>query len=191
MFGSGRGVEGALPTRDGHLQLFDVALRNNAGIAPLQFALGVEFVRCLLQRAFCLLKLAFRLHDIGLRRHHGGIDFGDLALGRQQRGFLLGAVEFEKHVTLLDGRADIDVNLRHPAVYFGHDRDGPVVQRRRRRRRMIVEDHRDQRDREHQAADDAISQLEPNRIERDFVAEALSLPIASVKDCSGEIPANL
>ena len=46
---------------------------------------------------------------------------------------------------------------------------------------MKVEDHRDQRDREHQAADDAKSQLEPNRIERDFVAEALSLPIAAIE----------
>src|SRR6476646_9468016 len=80
---SGRGVEGALATRNGHLQLFDVALRNNAGIALLQFAFGVEFVLRLLQRAFCLLKLTFRLLDIGLRRQHGGIDFGDLAFGCQ------------------------------------------------------------------------------------------------------------
>src|SRR5881628_453109 len=66
-----------------HFELFDVALRNNAGVALLQFAFGVEFVGCLLQRAFGLLKLAFRLHDVGLRRQHGGIDFGDLAPGGQ------------------------------------------------------------------------------------------------------------
>ena len=46
---------------------------------------------------------------------------------------------------------------------------------------MKVEDHRDQRDREHQASDDAISQFEPDRIERDFVADALSLPIAAIE----------
>ena len=83
LFGSGRSVEGALAARNGHTELFDVALRNDSGVAPLQFAFGVEFVLRLLQRAFCLLKLAFRLHDIGLRRHHGGIDFGDLTFGRQ------------------------------------------------------------------------------------------------------------
>src|SRR5258708_28609268 len=73
------------------------------------------------------------------------------------------------------------MNLRDPAGYFGHNRNGPIEQRRRTGRRMIVEDHRDQRDREHQAADDAKSQLEPNRIERDFVAEALSLPVAAIE----------
>ncbi len=83
LFGSGRSVEGALTARNGHTELFDVALRNDSGVALLQFAFGVEFVLRLLQRAFCLLKLAFRLHDIGLRRQHGGIDFGDLAFSRQ------------------------------------------------------------------------------------------------------------
>jgi hypothetical protein len=83
LFGSGRGVKGALATRNGHTELLDVALRHDSRVALLQFAFGVEFVLRLLQRALCLLKLAFRLHDIGLRRHHGGIDFGDLAFGRQ------------------------------------------------------------------------------------------------------------
>ena len=46
---------------------------------------------------------------------------------------------------------------------------------------MIIEDHRDQRDGQHQAGDDAKSQLEPDRIQRDFVPDALSLPIAAVE----------
>ena len=41
-----------------------------------------------------------------------------------QRCFLFGAVEPENHVALLDGSADIDANLRDPAGYFGHDRNG-------------------------------------------------------------------
>ena len=48
-------------------------------------------------------------------------------------------------------------------------------------RRMKIEDHRDQRDREHQASDDAPPQFEPDRKERDFVAEALSLPVAAIE----------
>src|SRR6266403_1652289 len=77
--------------------------------------------------------------------------------------------------------AAINVNLRHPAGYFGHNRNGPIEQRRRIGRRVIIEDHRDQRDREHETGDDAKSQFEPNRIERDLVAEALSLPVAAVE----------
>ena len=83
LFGRGRGVEGALATRNGYTELFDVALRHDSGVALLQFAFCVEFVLRLLQRALCFLKLAFRLHDIGLRGLHGGIDFGDLAPGCQ------------------------------------------------------------------------------------------------------------
>ena len=69
-----------MSARGGNFELFDVALRHDAGVALLQFALGVEFVGRLLQRAFGLLKLAFRLQDIGLRSQHGRIDFGDLTL---------------------------------------------------------------------------------------------------------------
>ena len=46
---------------------------------------------------------------------------------------------------------------------------------------MKIEDHRDQRDGEHQAGDDAKSQFEPDRKERDLVAEALALPIAAIE----------
>ena len=46
---------------------------------------------------------------------------------------------------------------------------------------MIVEDHRDQRDREHQAGDDAKSQLEPHRKERDLLADPFALPVAAIE----------
>jgi len=49
LFGRGRGVEAALATRDGHFKLFDIPLRHDAWIAPLQFALDVQFVVSLLQ----------------------------------------------------------------------------------------------------------------------------------------------
>ena len=44
---------------------------------------------------------------------------------------------------------------------------------------MIVEDHRDQQHGEDQAAGDAPPQLEPDRVERDLLAEPLSLPVAA------------
>ena len=135
----------------------------------------------LLQRALGFLKLAFRLQDIGLRRQHGGVDFGDLAPGCFQRRLLLRIVQPEDHIALLDGGAQFNVYLRHPAVGFGKNGYGAIVQRRRRGRRMIVEDHRDQRDREHQAGDDAKSQLEPHRKERDLLADPLALPVAAIK----------
>src|SRR3954469_19455663 len=46
---------------------------------------------------------------------------------------------------------------------------------------MIVEDHRDQRDREHQAGDDAEPQFEPHGKQRNLVTEALSLPITTIE----------
>ena len=46
---------------------------------------------------------------------------------------------------------------------------------------MEIEDHCDQRDGEHETGDDAPSQFEPHRIERDLVAETLSLPVAAIE----------
>src|SRR5437899_11489628 len=46
---------------------------------------------------------------------------------------------------------------------------------------MKIEDHGYQRDRKHQTSDDAPSELVPNRIERDLLAEPLVLDIAAVE----------
>src|SRR2546423_15704319 len=46
---------------------------------------------------------------------------------------------------------------------------------------MKIEDHRDKRDREHQAGDDAKPQFEPNRIQRDLAADALALPVTAIE----------
>ena len=125
------GIDGALTAGDGHLEFLDVALRHDAGIALLQLALHIQFVGRLLQRALGFLKLAFRLQDIGLRRQLGGVDLGDLAPGRFQRRLLLRVVQPEDHVALLDRGAEINVDFRDPAVGFGKDRNGAIVQRRR------------------------------------------------------------
>jgi hypothetical protein len=76
---------GALTAGDSYLELFDVTLRHNAGVTSLQVTLDVEFVLGLFECAIRILKLAFRLEDVGLRREHGSVDLGDLALGRFQR----------------------------------------------------------------------------------------------------------
>ena len=76
------GIERALPTRKQHLELLDVPLRDDAGIALLQLALDVELIGGLLIVALGLLDLPFRLENVRLRRQHGGIDFGDLASWR-------------------------------------------------------------------------------------------------------------
>ena len=73
------------------------------------------------------------------------------------------------------------MHLRHPAIGFGKNGYGAIVQRRGRCRRVIVEDHRDQRDREHQAGDDAKSQFEPHRKQRDLLADPLALPVAAIE----------
>src|SRR3981081_3498271 len=46
---------------------------------------------------------------------------------------------------------------------------------------MKIKDHRYQRDRKHQTSDDAPSELVPDRIERDLLAEPLVLGIAAVE----------
>ena len=78
-----------MTAREQHLELFDVTLRDDAGIASLQFALGVQFIRGLLIVALGLLDLSFRLENIRLRGQHGGIDLGNLAPRRFQRRLLL------------------------------------------------------------------------------------------------------
>ena len=46
---------------------------------------------------------------------------------------------------------------------------------------MKIENDRDQRDRQHQTGNDAKSEFEPHRKERDLMAEALSLPVAAIE----------
>src|SRR6202171_3668809 len=46
---------------------------------------------------------------------------------------------------------------------------------------MIVENDRDQCDRQHQTGDDAKPEFEPHRKERDLTADALSLAVAAIK----------
>src|SRR5882724_9186519 len=46
---------------------------------------------------------------------------------------------------------------------------------------MKIKDHRYQRDRKHQTSNDAPSELVPDRIERDLLAEALVLGIAAIE----------
>ena len=78
-----------MTAREQHLQLFDVTLRDDAGIASLEVALDVQLIRRLLIIALCLLDLCIRLKDIRLRRQQSGIDFGNLAPVCFHGGFLL------------------------------------------------------------------------------------------------------
>ena len=82
-------IQPALAAREQHLELFDITLRDDAGVAFLQLALHVQFVRRLLIVALGLRDLSLRLENIGLCGQHGGIDFGNLAPSRFQGGFLL------------------------------------------------------------------------------------------------------
>jgi hypothetical protein len=68
---------------DGHLELLDLALRNDPRVPLLELHLGFEFVQRHLIRTLGLLKLSFGLQDIGLCHHHVGLDFRDPAA----RGF--------------------------------------------------------------------------------------------------------
>jgi len=56
-----------LTAREQHLELFDVALRDDAGIAFLEFALGVELIRSLLIGALCFRDLPVGFQDVRLR----------------------------------------------------------------------------------------------------------------------------
>jgi hypothetical protein len=94
---------------------------------------------------------------------------------------LLGVVQPEELLSLSDVIAHADVNLGDAPDCLGNDRDGPEEKRRSFGRRMIVEHHRDQADGEHQAGGNAPSQLVPDRVERDFLAEPLALNIAAVE----------
>ena len=61
------------------LQFFDVPLRDDPWVSPLQFALHLQLVQSLLVRAFRLLYLTFCLEHIRLRGDQLRIDFGDLS----------------------------------------------------------------------------------------------------------------
>ena len=96
---------------DHNQQLLDVTLRHDAGIAPLQLALHIEFVPGLLQVGCGLLGLGLRLCDVDFRCDELGVDLGDLAFGGLECGLLLGAIEREQHVALLDRRAVVDLHF--------------------------------------------------------------------------------
>jgi hypothetical protein len=164
-----------------HLQLFYVALWHDPGISTLQLALHIQFVLGLLMRALRFLDLGFRLGDVGFRGHHGGIDFSNLAFGRFKRRLLFRAIQPEDHVSLGDRRTEADVDFRHTPRRLGKNRHRSEEQRGGAGRGMEIEDHRYQRDRQHQTSRDAPSELIPDRIERDLLAEPLVLDIAAVE----------
>src|SRR5438128_208991 len=98
-----------LPLIDQHLQLLDVALRHDAWVAPLQLALGVQFVLGLLVIGLGLPDLGFHLDHVGARTDKGRIDLGNLALRGLYGGLLLRTVEPEEDVPFFHGFADADV----------------------------------------------------------------------------------
>ena len=116
------------------------------------------------------------------RRDQRRIDLGDLAFGRFQRGLSASNCPAVNSTSpFFTACAEADIDLGDAAGAFGQDRHRPEVERCRGGRRMEVEDHRDQRDRQHQAAGDAPSQFVPDGEERDLLAEPLALPIAAVE----------
>src|SRR5205085_6638579 len=100
---------------------------------------------------------------------------------RLQRRFLLRTVQLEDEGAFLNGTAETDMDLGDAAGSFGKDRNRPEEQRRAGGRRMEIENERDQRDGQHQAGNDAPPELEPDRVERDLPAEALSLREVAVE----------
>ena len=163
------------------LQALDFALWNVAGAATLQLPLGLQLVQSLLVGAQRRLELTFGLLQVRARDRGLRVDFGDLVLRRIDRGLLLRAVQPEDRCSRGNGPADADVNLGDAAVDFRNDRDGPEKERDFVGRRMIVKNRGDQTDRENDASRDAPAQLEPHRVERDFLAQAPALHVAPVE----------
>ena len=167
------------PTFDRELQLLDVPGRDHAGVAPLQLLLRLQFVEGLLVGDPGLLDLALGRSDVGPGDDHFRVDLGDLLPRGVDGRFLLRAVEAEDRRPLLDLVGEADIGFGDPAVGFRDDGDRPEERGDVGRGRVIVEDHGDQADGEHQAGRDPPPQLEPYRVERDLLAEALALHVAA------------
>ena len=141
----------ALPPVDENLQLFDVPLRNDTGVAPLQLGLHIHLILSLLKRTLRLLDLAFRFHHIRLCSDQRRIDFGDLAPGRLRGRFLLGLSSLNITSPLATGALKSGRTSATRPDGFGQNRDRPEEQGRRAGRRVEIENQRDERNREHQA----------------------------------------
>ena len=172
-------IDRALAASHRHLELLDITPRDDARIAPVQLLLGIQFVHGLLERTLGLLDLSFSLRDIELRHHHFRLDLRNLASGGLHGCLLLRIVEPEERRSLGDRAAIPDIDLGDAADCLRNDRDGSEEQCDVGRRRVVVEDHRDQPHGEHQAGRDAPPQLEPHRVERDFLAEPPSLDVTA------------
>src|SRR5829696_2132677 len=179
LFG-GRGRRNrAFAALDGDLKLLDVPARHNARVAPLQLLFGLQFINGLLVGTLGLLDPAFRRHDVRARDHHRRINLGDLATGGLSGCFLLRAVQPEDRGAFRDPIVHPNIDLGNPPVDFRNDGDRSEVRYDVGRGRVIVEDRRDQPYGEHQAERYAPSELEPDGVERDFLAEPLSLDVAA------------
>src|SRR5215207_9833521 len=179
LFG-GRGRRNrAFAALHGDLEFFDVPARHHAGIAPLQLLLGLQFINGLLVGTLGLLDLAFRRHDVSARDHHRRINLGDLATGGLSGCLLLLAIQPEDRSAFRDPIVHPNIDLSDPPVDFRNDGDRSEVRYDVGCGRVIIEDHRDQPYGEHQAERDAPSELEPDGVERDFLAEPLSLDVAA------------
>ena len=138
--GVGR-VQRSLAPIDHDLQLFDIPLRHDPRVAPLQFALRLQFILCLLNGALRLLNLAFRFQHVRFCSDQRSVDFGDLPPGRLQCSLLLRVIQPENEGTLNDRRAVIDVDLGDTPNAFGDNRYRPEEQGRGAGRRVEIEDH--------------------------------------------------
>ncbi len=118
-----------------------------------------------------------RLRDIEPRDHHSGVDLCDLPPRSFHGRFLLRVIQPEDRIALFDRTAQPYEHLGHSPVRLRQDRHCPEEKRDVRGRRMIIEDHRDQTDREDKTGCDAPTQFEPDRVESDLLAQALSLHV--------------
>ena len=105
-------------------KFLDVAECDVAGIAPLEFFLGFEFVHGLLVGALGLLNLSFGLQYVGSRNQHLCISLGNFASRTLRCGFLFGTVQPEDRRSLCDWAAYANVDLGDAAIDLRHDRDG-------------------------------------------------------------------
>ena len=163
------------------LQLFDVPFTHDIGIAGEELLPRVELVLRLLQCCLRLLGLGIGNSQFALGQRKLSLDFDQLLLRGHDIRFLARAVELENRVTCLDVHFKL---TRHegfddPAGTFRQYRNCPECRNRRGCRWMKIENQRDQGHGQHQAQHDAVAQLEPDRIERYFPADALALHISA------------
>ena len=162
MLGGGSRSKPTLSALDENLQSFDLAKRNVARVASVEFLLGVEFIERLLKGALRLLDLAFGCRNIGPRHGHCCVRLGDAPARRFHGGLLLGTVQLEDRGAFFDVAVHSYINFGNTAACFGENRNGSEKGRHVCRRWMIVEYDCNQRHRQHQARSDAPSQLEPD-----------------------------